>query len=345
MNGREVLIIGGKGYFGRLLAEDLRTHAGIVATIGGRSGPIVADLRDRDSLEATLRHIAVVICAAGPYQTMPTTLPELCIRRGIHYIDLSDDRDFVNKVRTLVPIESDNLPAICSGWSTVPALSGLLTQIGIAGQHRVDSIHIHMTAGSRGARNRATIESLMHSVGQRFTLFRDGQATTVLGGSEPRAFVFPPPIGKRNGFLVNVPDLNLFPNLFQARTVEFRAGSELWILNAAVSALAQVARTGLVKDWVFCSGFMRQAAAMLSGLGHDWGAVGVEVHGALARRVSVIAEQNAPRIAVMPASVMTAAILSGEDIRGWVSPANWITPGRLRDECRKRGFQLIVEEL
>ena len=62
--------------------------------------------------------VPVVICAAGPYQSMPVTLVELCLASGIHYIDMSDDRMFFNRVRSLVPQKSDGLPAICSGFST-----------------------------------------------------------------------------------------------------------------------------------------------------------------------------------------------------------------------------------
>ena len=52
-----------------------------------------------------------------------------------------------------------------------------------------------------------------------------------------------------------------------------------------------------------------------------------------------------PFIAVMPASVMTASLLSGSVHRGFVSPADWLTVEELSEECNKRGFRFIVEEL
>ena len=81
-------------------------------------------------------------------------------------------------------------------------------------------------------------------------------------------------------------------------------------------------------------------------MGHDWGGVGVEVVGRNGRhRVSVVADSGGQRIAVMPASVMTALLLSGSQHRGLVSPADWLTREELTEECSKRGFRLIVEEL
>jgi hypothetical protein len=94
----------------------------------------------------------------------------------------------------------------------------------------------------------------------------------------------------------------------------------------------------------------RRGAALLGFIGHGWGAIGVEVSGSSGqkrrtRRVSVVADSGAQRIAVMPASVMTALLLSGSKHHGVVSPAHWLTPEQVRDACEERGFQLIVEEL
>ena len=89
MARKKVLIVGGTGYFGRLLVEDLRRHTDCELIVAGRNS---ADLRNPASLEAALKGASIAICAAGPFQALPTTLAELCLRDGIHYIDLADDR-------------------------------------------------------------------------------------------------------------------------------------------------------------------------------------------------------------------------------------------------------------
>jgi hypothetical protein len=73
--------------------------------------------------------------------------------------------------------------------------------------------------------------------------------------------------------------------------------------------------------------------------------IGVEVTASLKRRVSIAADFKAERMAVMPPSIMTSLLLSGAQLRGLVSPANWLTREHLTTECMKRGFRLIVEEL
>jgi saccharopine dehydrogenase-like NADP-dependent oxidoreductase len=340
MDSRKVLIIGANGFFGSLLVEDLQRHVDCELVLAGRHSPVVADLRDPVSLERALDGVRVAICAAGPYQRLPLSLVELCLKHGVHYIDLADDRRFVLNVRSIAAAHPKTAIAVCTGWSTVPALSGLLSGIATAGMDAVDSIRIHMAPGNRGARQTATIASLLHSVGQPFDVIRKGSRRRVIGWSDPRTFVFPEPIGPRRGYLVDVPDLEIFPQLFKSGTVEFRAGSELQVWNRSLSMLSATRRS-----WAAWASAFQRVAALLSWMASDAGAIGVEVEGAVRRRATIIAESKGERIAVMPAAVMTALLLSDSVGLGVVSYRDWLTEDPLRLECEKRGFRLTVEDL
>ena len=341
-----VLVIGAAGYFGRLLIDDLLHHVRCEVVLGGRrlvssSGleTRTADLFDRASLARALNEVDIVICTAGPYQQLPLFLVELCLQRGIHYIDLADNRDFVQRVHALTAKWDHVQSAVCAGWSTVSALSGLLAKIASNGMKSVESIYVQMAPGNRGARQAATIASLLHSVGREFRITRNGQWHNVTGWSDPRDFLFPPPIGKRRGYLVDVPDHAIFPDLFAARTVEFRAGLELAFLNGCLSLLRRTR-----KNWTGWAGLFQRAAALLSWVGHDSGAIGVEVTGSGRQRACVVADSRGERIATMPATVMTGLLISGRVRHGLVSYSDWLSAEQLRMECDRRGFRLIVEE-
>jgi len=196
-----------------------------------------------------------------------------------------------------------------------------------------------MAPGNRGARQTATIASLLYSVGKPFTIFRSGKWCDVRGWSDSVTFTFPFPIGKRRGYLIDVPDHEIFPELFPAKTVEFRAGSELEFLNGAVSVLAATGR-----NWVTWRHVYQKAASLLSWIGHDCGAMAVEVTGSHRRVAYIVAESRGERIAVMPASIMTGLLLSGGHYRGLVSYTDWTNEEQLQHECAKRGFRLIVED-
>src|SRR5713226_6872429 len=113
MPGKKVLVLGA-GYFGRLLIDDLLHYVDCDLIVASRRAfrsarfeTAVADLWDPLSLESVLAGVKIAICAAGPFQGLPTSLPDLCLKHRVHYIDLADDRSFVRKVRLLARGEMD----------------------------------------------------------------------------------------------------------------------------------------------------------------------------------------------------------------------------------------------
>jgi hypothetical protein len=149
---------------------------------------------------------------------------------------------------------------------------------------------------------------------------------------------------------VDVPDHEIFPALFRAGRVEFRVGSELAVFNHAASALAWVSRRRAIQ-WDRWAGWLAPAMGVFGSLGHDWGAVGVEVSGSTAgllvrRAACVVAEGSGQRIPVMPAAVMAGRLLAGAAAEGALVPVDrWLSPAELALECRKRGFDLTVRDL
>lgn len=365
-----ILVVGAGGYFGSLLVEDLLRHTNAHLWIGTRASagiekllhrfapqlsarltPCVADLARADSVEAVVREVDLAVCAAGPYQDLPLTLLESCAKMGVPYIDLADDRGFFVRARDWVARWNGNpLPALCIGWSAVPALSGVLARMAVEWMDSVSALFVQIAPGNRFPRNKGTVASLLASLGKPSRVWREGGWSDALGWSDPRVFAFPPPVGRRRGYLVDVPDHEIFPALFHARRVEFRVGSELAILNHGASALAWLSRRFGVR-WERWAGWLSTAMGVLGFLGHDSGAIGVEACGPrdglpVRRQACVIAASSGPRIAVMPASMMAARLLSREAVPSGLVPVDrWVTAPELAAECGKRGFQLSVRDL
>lgn len=365
-----ILVVGASGYFGSLLVEDLLRHTNADLLVAGRepsraepllrrvgpglSGRLIpcgCDLLEPASVDALLLGVRVAVCAAGPYQRLPLTLLESCVRHGVPYLDLADDRGFFVKARDwLARQDQARLPAVCVGWSAVPALSGLLARMAVAGMERVESLLVQIAPGNRSPRNEGTVASLLASLGKPCRLWRDGEWRELPGWSEPRTFPFPPPVGPRRGYLVDVPDHEIFPALFQARRVEFRVGAEVSVFNHGASALAFLSRK-LAISWVPFARGLTLSMAGLGFLGHDWGAVGVEASGVVAglpvrRLACVVAARSGQRIPVVPAAVMAARLLSGRAAeRGLVPVDRWLTRAELASECDRRRLELTVRDL
>ncbi len=364
-----ILVVGAGGYFGSLLVQDLLRHTdanllvagrrrdgveGLLRSVGPdlshRLTPCVCDLTQPATVNALVPLVRAAVCAAGPYQGLPLTLLQACVEHGVPYIDLCDDREFFVRAREWVARQDGVLPAVCVGWSAVPGLSGLLARMAVEDIDRVDTLFVQIAPGNRFPRNRGTVASLLASLGKSCRLWREGEWREVPGWSEPRSFQFPPPVGRQRGYLVDVPDHEIFPTLFGARRVEFRVGAELALFNHGASVLAWLSRR-LGIQWGPWAGWLAPAMGVLGFLGHDWGAVAVEASGfkggqPVRRQACVLAESSGQRIPVMPAAVMAARFLSGPAVEGGIVPVDgWLSRAELALECERRGLNLTVRDL
>jgi hypothetical protein len=238
-------VIGAAGYFGRLLIDDLLHHVRCNVVLGGRrlvssSGleTRTADLSDRASLERALNDIDIVICTAGPYQQLPLFLVELCLQRGIHYIDLADNRDFVQ-----ASPRSDREVGSCP----VGGLCGMVHSLGAVRVACEDSLQRNEICGvdlrfrwrraiAGRVRQRRSHPCFILSVANS-GLFEMDNGTTSPAGRIHAIFYFHYRSASGADILSMFRIMPFFPDLFAARTVEFRAGSELAFLNGCLSLL------------------------------------------------------------------------------------------------------------
>ena len=360
-----MLVVGAGGYFGRQLVEELlsETSARVIAAgrdvarleqtfcdrlgEGSRLSVTRVDLHDGSTVEAALHGVGVCIGAAGPFQKLPQTLLHAALAREVAYIDLSDDRRFCDVVLARA---ADAAVPVATGWSVLPALVGVLARRATEAFDVVTSLDLSIAPGNRMPRAHGTVASLLASVGRPIEVWRDGACLTVSGWSEPAPFDYPAPVGRRKGWLVDVPGLDVLGRTFGADRVEFRVGGEIGFLNVLVSALAWPVRWRIVPSWVPCAGLLRCGMALFGRFGTSVGAVGVEASGRRAghgvrTRVTLVAEHDGHRIPVLPAVEMARHLLDGSEPRtGPLPPHDWIGWDDLLVSCERRGYRLNCAE-
>lgn len=109
MNGT-ILIYGATGYTGKLIAK-AASDRGARPILAGRSlGKVKAvaeplglsgrsfDLRDAARVDAGLRDISVVLCAAGPFSATSRPMVDACLRNRVHYLDITGEIDVFEAV-------------------------------------------------------------------------------------------------------------------------------------------------------------------------------------------------------------------------------------------------------
>lgn len=310
---------------------------------------VESDLHDNDSVLRAVAGADLVIVAAGPFQGMPLTVLQACMAEGVPYIDLADDRDFVERAYALLESEAGPRRGLALiGCSVVPGLTSLLTRFAQARVPRIVQTKICISPGTRHPRGPGSFACLLSSVGKQFRAPADGKQKSVMGWTQPERVSFREPMGDRVVYrVVDIADHFIQPRYFGTQTVEFRIGSELRMLNLLLSALRQIDQVlGTSLRWWIPMG--RALVYVSALLGSSAGGVMVEITGNAGnnRRTQswcVFAGEGGERIPTILPAIAAETILRGEIERyGLVPLPDWITRDRLVAELTARKIRVSI---
>ena len=314
-----ILIAGGTGVFGRLLARELldRTSVDLVLAgrterkaarapsfhgCGGRVRSLVLDLRNPAALERAAEGCLAVACAAGPFQALPADLPRAAVRASAHWLDISDHREWVVSLladRALDVAASAAGVAVLPGLSTVPALSGVLARSCLKGLPDARRARITLFIGNRNPKGVGSIRSALES-----------------GFADPSPVELP--FGRRIGYRFESPDADLLREEIDL-DAEFRVVFEWGITGRVAAAARPLARRlgeGRFARW------LALLSAPFERFGSDAGCLQVEVWNAEGRRAAAAFLGVGQRMAILPCALALEALLGGEvRWRGVRSPA------------------------
>jgi hypothetical protein len=207
----------------------------------------------------------------------------------------------------------------------------------------IESVDIAISPGTKHPRGPASFECLLTTAGEQIG------NDSVRGWSKPRTVEFPEPMGRRTVYrVVDIADYFVQPHYFGTKIVEFRIGSELWILNSMFSWRAAL-RGKLRVPARFLIGPRRLAVALAAPFGTSQGGVWLRVEGRLNgehRQVewSIWASESGERIPAIPPAIASAMLLAdGVPRKGIVSP-DWISRERLVAELSARGVNVAVRK-
>jgi hypothetical protein len=251
----KVLILGGYGVFGGRLAQ-LLIPAGHDTIIAGRTlskaeafcaehggTPLALERDDLEGLARALQvhEVELVVDAAGPFQAYGAeySIVKTALANGCHYLDLSDDASFTTGIVGLNDLAMEAGKTALSGVSTVPALSSAIVS-DLAGElEEITLIETTILPGNRAPRGRSVMQAILAQVGEPMRLWRGGawrEARGWLGQSRVKLKT-----GEvRSASFIGAPDLTLFPEAFNARSVLFRAGLEVGLMHRALRVFGRL---------------------------------------------------------------------------------------------------------
>jgi len=336
-----VLIAGGYGVFGRLLARELLATTPARVVLAGRDGaraaracralamrdratPLALDLADLSAVARAAAGCFAVACAAGPFQGLPRGLPTSVVGAGAHWLDIADDPDWVLPLLADTTLHTAATAAglcIMPGLSSVPALSGALARW----------CHARLPGATRGRitlyignRNRKGTGAIASALGAGF------------GAPRPVAL----PVGRRLAYRFASPDAALL-RAELGIAVEFRVAFEWGLASWLLAALGPPGRALGVRTRTRLARVLATAAAPLSRLGSPLGCVQSELWDG-DRRARAAFVGGGQRLAILPCALALARLLAGEPLPpGVVSPATWLTPDQWITQLEARGLRFV----
>lgn len=340
-----IVVVGGSGFYGRYLVEDLlhRTDAPIVVVArrpgrsSGRVQTVAADHHDVATLTRLVADAAVVVHCAGPFQAMPLhPLGPLraALVAGVPYVDISEDRAFC---RAALELAERATAPVLTGASVVPGMQALAVADLTNGWDDVVAVRCAAAPDTRRHRGDAMFRAMLHGAGLGFVAPRDGAPTLVHGWSEPEWVRFPPPLGRRLVYQVyEMADLDVLVEQCGAGTVSFKAGSEFaWLNRTLAVAAAARARFGRPRHPERFTSLVRGFSWLLGRAGDEAGGFMVEVSGhvnggRITRAVGMTAVRAGGRIPALLAAIAVEEVLAGRLTRpGATSLSGWLPAERM----------------
>lgn len=337
-----VLIAGGSGVFGRLLARELlRTTSvdlilagrGLAAAVAAcrelgapnRTSAMALDLGDPESLTRAARGCVAVACAAGPFQELSPELPTAAVRAGAHWVDISDHEGWVLPLLddpTLDAAAREAGVAVIPGLSTVPALSGALARWAREGLQGAERARITLFIGNRNARGAGAIASAMAS-----------------GFRRPTRVDLP--FGRHFAYLGRSPDTELLRRDL-GLDAEFRVVLEWGPAGPFVSGVGLLwSRLG-VRARARVAGLLSSISRPFGRFGSKGGCLQVDLWEG-ERRMSVAALSGDQRLAILPCAMALQRLLEEElEERGVIHPAEWLSPETWITDLRERGVRILT---
>lgn len=336
---KRVVVLGGYGTFGARISRALAADDLIDCVVAGRSRRrgesfatsigatfVETDIHDPDALQRALNGAFAVVNTCGPFQGQDYGVAKQCIQLGVNYVDLADGRAYVHGITRLHDAARRADVLVVAGASSVPAVSAALVEAVEQDFGSVDEIHSAISPGNRNPRGEATVRAILSYVGMPLKIWDRGHWRQAPGWGEPLTLRFAAPVGKRRVYLCDVPDLDLFPEHFGARSVTFRAGLQLNLFNFGLSFLGWLRRRGWMENPESRAGLLIALSHLFKPFGDSTGALRVEVIGrkgraTVERVIELVArDDNGPAIPCSPSIAL---------VRKWVRqgvPTTGATP-------------------
>lgn len=247
MNKKNILIVGGYGEVGGKIAKLLLRSYPNRILIAGRNiekakqfcarcnqlaTPIQMDVSKTVNPQQ-LEGVALVIMCL---EQQDTAFTQLCLRKGIMYIDITASYAFLKKLEDLHPIAEQHHSTIVYSVGMAPGLTNLMAMHAAQQLTTIDQLHISILLGAGDTHGTAAVLWILDQLNQPYHLNYQHKRQTTTNFTNRRVVQFKG-VGKRSLYQFNFSDQHTLSKHFSTSQIVTRMGFDVEALNRFVSFL------------------------------------------------------------------------------------------------------------
>ncbi|MFZ5966930.1 MAG: saccharopine dehydrogenase NADP-binding domain-containing protein [Bacillota bacterium] len=229
-----ILIIGGYGKVGTVIARYLNATEKYHVTIAGRDGiralkaaeqigntvsSLEFDISDHQEYEIKIKNYdAVVVCI----DQNNTKLVEFCLSKSIYYFDVTASPTFFSSVEQLDNFAKANKATGVLSMGLCPGLTNLMTRKIIESESTIQEVNIGILLGLGEKHGRAAIEWLIDNLINDYWITYNTRKIRIKPFRDPAKIKFLPTLGKRTCYRLNFSDQHSLKKTYKEKEIATR---------------------------------------------------------------------------------------------------------------------------
>lgn len=242
MKNGKILIVGGYGGVGRQIARRLSSEFPSQIIVAGRSydkasafaeelegnvSPLAFDIQAAAQRPELLDRVALVVMCIDQLET---DFVELCISRGIDYLDVTAGHGFFTKLEAFNKKAIDGNSTVVLSVGLAPGLTNLLAKNVHSKIEDVGHIDIFLMLGLGEKHGEAAVRWTVENFATEFSIRDKHDQRRVWPFHEGKSTVFPEGLGRRKAYRFNFPDQHVI-----IRTLEIPSAASWLCFDSALT--------------------------------------------------------------------------------------------------------------
>ncbi|KAL6906058.1 hypothetical protein ACP4OV_003659 [Aristida adscensionis] len=263
---RRVLVLGGTGRVGgstaaalSKLRPDLRILVGgrnrekgksLASRLGNQAEFVQVDIHDPGMLQEALHDVDLVVHAAGPFQSEKCTVLEAAISTKTPYVDVCDDTDYSWRAKGFhEQAKASGVPAIitaglCPGMMAAELVHAVRSET-VGEPERLRFFYYIAGSGGLGP---AALTTTFFLLGKDVTAYNKGEEINLKPYSGEVNTDFGKGVGKKDAYLLNLPEVKSAFKVLGVPTVSARFGADPFFWNWGMQACTSLLPVEYLKD-------------------------------------------------------------------------------------------------